>query len=183
MKVRCTSYDASLPEVQGCQVGQASQRVATVAKHHLAEAPGSQTPQGSQGRHEGALDFNIADVQGLQAGAVAQLLESCKKTQQKAVAIHPKALVVWRSEASSFPSARPSMCQHPDCAFLASTGATEEREERSKKGPPESDLEPRIPTPTAGSHPDSCKECNHARRRPQRLHLSIQHGTQPTFVI
>ena len=36
---------------------------------------------------------------------------------------------------------------------------------------------------TAGSHPDSYKECDHARERPQRLYLPVQHGTQPTFVI
>ena len=94
--MRCTNCDAISPDVQGCQVGQACQLGVTVAKETLlfvfvfGIAPGSQTPQGSQGRQGGAIGINPADVQGLQAGAVAQLLESCKKTQQKAVAIHPK---------------------------------------------------------------------------------------------
>ena len=74
------------------------------------------------------------------------------------------------------------MCQHPDCAFLAITGTTEEREKRSKKGLRDS-LGPRIPTPTDEPHPDRYKECDHARQRRQRLHLPVQHRTQPTSVI
>ena len=148
--MRCTSGDVNFPDVQGCQVGQASQRLATVAKENLdtlasekivTALSGSQTPQGSQGRHKGAVDLDAADVQGLQV-QWRSCSSPARKAQQKAVAIQSKALVQWKFEACSLPGTKPSI--RSNCAFLVSTGTTEERGERSKKGSRQLNLGPRM---------------------------------------
>ena len=104
---------------------------------------------------------------------MAQLLESCKKTQQKAVAIHPTAPVL-------------SLVPGPPCVntltvlFQYAQGRQKRGKRGARKGRDNQTLDQGYQVPQLGHR---YKEHDHARRRPQRLHLPVQQGTQPTFVI
>ena len=76
------------------------------------------------------FNLDAADVQGLQAGAVAQLLESCKKAQQKAVAIHSKRLYCGGLRAAL------TLVPHPLCVntLTVLSLCSQGRQKREKRG-------------------------------------------------
>ena len=75
--------------------------------------------------------INPADVQGLQADAVAQLLESCEKTQQKAVAIHPKDAGLTPVLFTLVPG---PLCVNTLTVLTKHPQRQQKREDKSKKG-------------------------------------------------
>ena len=85
-----------IPNIQVCQVGQAGQPVVQGSASPLTEATArSQAAERGELAQERTCDVDVTDVQSMQAGAVAQLFESCKKKAQKAVNIHQRRVCLF----------------------------------------------------------------------------------------
>ena len=102
VKTGKVTYGTSVaPDIQECQVGQAGQPVVQRSKEVPTEAIEREAAERGELAQEGSCEVEVADIQSMQTGAVAQLFESCKKKAQ-GCQDPPYALVsVWRCEICS----------------------------------------------------------------------------------